>query len=369
MAVNMCDWVNALPALYHEYGEESCPAPHHHQPNGIDCEWRVVPGDFYSCDSFCQIRTTFTYTMEAPVFSNPYCMGPATCSISPDDHAVYNGGSNLGNTVDIKTLKDGVSGGWRGLKQGNTASPKLTVTLKDNECGYFTFLPIAREVCGTHTWGRTINSQRKDCALDYHTEGNACNLELLGADLGRSANAWGSSIPNLKGDTIFVRTNCADHTPLPMDKQNQAYRHPGVAMPRAIREAYTSFFTQQDVLRNLATDTGKTQCGSGKDAPVSDDCIEALQQTIEKPGTTVTALNVEDSGKGYTTISKAKSCAVRVYYDDQFTASSECNVNYVEVATAGSKVLDKCFKDGNVEGQHIIRPKGKCGCHIALEKI
>lgn len=108
MAMSMCDWVGALPALYHQYGEESCPPPRHLQGNGIDCEWRIVPGDNYKCDSFCQIRTNFFYTMEAPVFSNPYCMGPATCSIGPDDHAVYNGGDNLGADVDSTTLNDGV---------------------------------------------------------------------------------------------------------------------------------------------------------------------------------------------------------------------------------------------------------------------
>lgn len=108
VAMNLCDWVGALPALYHQYGEESCPPPHRHQENGLDCEWRIVPGDTYKCDSFCQVRTNFFYTMEAPVFSNPYCMGPATCSIGPDDHVAYNGGDNLGDSVDSKTLNDGV---------------------------------------------------------------------------------------------------------------------------------------------------------------------------------------------------------------------------------------------------------------------
>lgn len=257
--------------------------------------------------------------------------------------------------------------------------------MKANECGYFTFLPIVREVCGTHTWGRTHNSLRKDCGSDYHTEGNACNSELLLAELGRGANAWGSSSPNLKGDTVFVWTNCEDHTPLPLDKQNQAYRHPGVAMPRGTREAYTSFFTQQGGLNTLAANAAKTECAAGTDAPNSDDCIEALQEMIANPGTTVAALNSHDSAQGYTTIAvssclahrscftdnltqEAKSCAVRVYYDDQFTQSSNCDINYIEVVTAASKVLDKCFKGGKAQGEHPIRPKGNCGCHVALKK-
>lgn len=107
-ALNVCDWVNASPLLYHQYGEESCPARYHHQSNGLDCEWRVVPGDFYSCDSFCQIRTSFSYAMESPILSNPYCFGPVTCSVGPNDYTVYNGGQNIGDSVDKKTLNDAV---------------------------------------------------------------------------------------------------------------------------------------------------------------------------------------------------------------------------------------------------------------------
>lgn len=182
-------------------------------------------------------------------------------------------------------------------------SSQQSITLKDNECGYFTFLPVVREVCGTHTWGRTHNSLRKDCGSDYKTEGNACNSELLLADVGRGPSAWGSSTPNLKGDTIFVRTDCSNHAPLPMDKQNPAYRHPGVAMPHAARDAYTSFFTNQGDVHNLAVDAAKTDCGAGNNAPTSKDCVEALQDLIGNPNGIVASLNKEDSGNGYTTLS------------------------------------------------------------------
>lgn len=67
-------------------------------------------------------------------------------------------------------------------------------------------------------------------------------------------------------------------------------------------------------------------------------------------------------------LQKSNTCVLRVYYDDQFTRSSDCNVNNVEVVTAAGKVLDKCLKDGAVQGKQPIRPKGKCGCHVALEK-
>jgi hypothetical protein len=319
-AANVCDWVGASPVLYHQYGEESCPPVHRHQGNGVDCEWRIVPGDNYKCDSFCQVRTTFFYTMETYIFTNPYCFGPVTCSVGPKDHTVYHGGDTIGTGIDPETLKDGVyilylilgssktnsclqiSGGWHGLRKGNTASPPLSITLKSNECGYFAFIPIVRDVCGTQTWGRTHNYYRKDCADDFHTVTNACNSELLRADIDQSASAWGIG-QDLKGDTIFVWTNCEDHTPLPMDKQNPAYRHPGVAMPIGTRQAYTSFWKQQGDVYFLATDTAKTKCSAGADGPRVDDCADALQNMIASPGTTINSVGAEGSEHGYSTLS------------------------------------------------------------------
>ena len=36
----------------------------------------------------------------------------------------------------------------------------------------------------------------------------------------------------VSGDTIFVKTNCADRPPLPPDQQDPAYNHPGVPIDR-----------------------------------------------------------------------------------------------------------------------------------------
>ncbi|KEF57965.1 uncharacterized protein A1O9_05887 [Exophiala aquamarina CBS 119918] len=363
---NACDWVGATPVLYHQYDGKSCPPPRHLQENNVDCEWRVVPDDHYSCDSFCQMRTNFFYTMETPIFSNPYCYGPVICSVGANDHIFYNGKLHLGASVESGTLDDGVSGGWLGLRQGNTVSQPLFVSLGPNECGYFAFLPIVREVCGTRTWGKTHNHFRQDCGDEFHTTANACNSEILGANTGRSASAWGSG-QDLKGDTIFVRTDCANHEPLPMDQQNPAYRHPGVAMPHDIREAYTAFWSQQKHVSCLAIDSAKTSCVTGNSAPRVADCVDALQNMMGKPGNSITSSSAADLGEGYTTLSKSGSCAVRLYYDDQFTRSSNCNINNIEIAAAAAKVLDKCAAGAGVRGKQPIRPDGTCGCHVVLE--
>ena len=38
----------------------------------------------------------------------------------------------------------------------------------------------------------------------------------------------------VRGDTIFVWTDCGTRARLPMDKQSEAYRHEGVAAPQSI---------------------------------------------------------------------------------------------------------------------------------------
>jgi len=187
------------------------------------------------------------------------------------------------------------------LRKGNTASQPVSVTLGDNECGYFAFIPIVREVCGTHTWGNTHNFFRKDCEDDFQTKANACNSELLNANTGRSASAWGSG-QDLKGDTIFVRTDCATHEPLPMDKQNPAYRHPGVAMPHDIRQEYTSFWKEQENASSLAINEAKTACVTGDGAPLVDDCVDALQDMIGNPSNSIISSNAADKGEIYATL-------------------------------------------------------------------
>jgi len=127
---NACDYVGATPLLYHQYDSKSCPPPRHLQKNGIDCEWRIPPDDYYQCDSFCQVRTNFFYAMETPIYGNPYCYGPVTCGVGAGDHVVYNGGAQLGESVNVKTLNDGV-----GIFHSFSGSLKLTTTCRSLEDG------------------------------------------------------------------------------------------------------------------------------------------------------------------------------------------------------------------------------------------
>lgn len=249
---------------------------------------------------------------------NPYCYGPATCSVGANDHIVYNA-AQLGASVDSWTLNDGVSS-----LRSSLGSLKLTIT-----CRFLGDGTACRKVILHHNpslcpWARTNAAishfspsfvkfveptlgaghtiiSAKIVEMTFHSTANACNSELLSAKTGRSASAWGTG-QDLMGDTIFIRTDCSNREPLPMDKQNPAYCHPGVAMPHGIREAYTSFWSQQKAVSSLAIDPAKIGCVAGDGALHVDDCIGALQNMIGDPGNSINSSSAGDKGEGYTTL-------------------------------------------------------------------
>lgn len=58
---------------------------------------------------------------------------------------------------------------------------------------------------------------------EYTTNNNVC-----------SAQAWRSADGSeVIGTTVFVWTDCGTNERLPMDKQDPAYQHPGVALPQS----------------------------------------------------------------------------------------------------------------------------------------
>jgi len=40
---DICEWVEAMPMLYHEYHNDACPPKLNLRPNGIDCEDLILP--------------------------------------------------------------------------------------------------------------------------------------------------------------------------------------------------------------------------------------------------------------------------------------------------------------------------------------
>ena len=214
-----CDPGN-VPILYtKEYTTADCPPKYTMKPDGT-CPVSVDDG----CTSYCEVRQNFYYGEEVPL-DNGFCHGPLTCSIADSKTKSYtwNGGGNVGGSI-AKILNIGVTGGYSQATT-NTQTKTTSIPLKQGQCGYFTYLPILHDSCGTLTEA-PLNSgfgQHFYCDNPSTNTGNFCSTQPY-----RSTD--GSQVV---GDTIFVYTDCSNHQRLPVDQQDPAYNHPNVPQPQS----------------------------------------------------------------------------------------------------------------------------------------
>ncbi|KAK3172292.1 hypothetical protein OEA41_005613 [Lepraria neglecta] len=106
-----------------------------------------------------------------------------------------------------------------------------SVNLPDGQCGYFTFLPILHDSCGSFSEGTRLDVPINHC-INYQTTGNVCTQQPY-----RSGD--GSLV---LGDTIFVKTDCGTRARLPMDQQDPAYQHDGVAAPTSVYDTFSTTY-------------------------------------------------------------------------------------------------------------------------------
>ena len=85
---------------------------------------------------------------------------------------------------------------------------------------------------GTVSEGRHLDVPINHC-INYKSFGNICTTQTYRSGDGKL----------VLGDTIFIRTNCANRERLPMDQQDPAYRWDGVAAPQSV---YTTFADTHD---------------------------------------------------------------------------------------------------------------------------
>jgi len=92
-----------------------------------------------------QPGTNFRYGTEVP-FANTYCHGPLSCTIS-ETHTTtytYNGGFTLaGRFLDAVNI--GASAGFA-YARATAIARSLSIKLEKDQCGYFTWVPVTREV-------------------------------------------------------------------------------------------------------------------------------------------------------------------------------------------------------------------------------
>ncbi|KAL8939977.1 MAG: hypothetical protein Q9216_003054 [Gyalolechia sp. 2 TL-2023] len=247
---------DGTPILYQDYGVDKCPGKYQLNPDGKTCPMNLED----DCEVFCQTNVRFFYDQEQPAWlhgqGGSHCFGPMTCTISSSETWTwtYSGSGTVTGTI-AKVITIGGTGELS-YASATTLLNSEAVTLKDNECGYFTFLPLLQETCGTSTLGEpTGNSATKGCGFDI-TEDDCATFPSFTPD--------GTSV---KGATVFVKINCADNKRLPMDQQNPAYNHDGVAAPQSVFEAWIAELPNSSVLP--ATTAAPTTVGQASSGPAA----------------------------------------------------------------------------------------------------
>ena len=145
-------------------------------------------------------------------------------------------------------------------------------------------------------------NQPEECTRNFHTDANLCVTDRQTYTDG-SWFPWGKS-NTIRGDTIFVKTDCANRQRLPLNQQDPAYQHPGVALDQGLYDRYATFWEQgvENQVVALIVNNDNTKCaGSAIDslAPAIasllyaeyDDCVEALAELLQEAHNTLPIQN------------------------------------------------------------------------------
>ncbi|PKS11137.1 hypothetical protein jhhlp_002898 [Lomentospora prolificans] len=358
---NPCDGVDASPELYHEYRTDVCP-PRNRLDSDGSCPFEDgIDGPSLKdlrCAKYCEIRTNFFWGREQP-FANTYCHGPLSCTITETKTrtVTWNVGGSLSTKVhDALTL--GISGSYS-QAEADAWARAFSIKLEEGQCGYFTFVPIIHDSCGSLTEGPADNTPgfpRAICSNDrnkWSTTGNFCQSQLKRHSDG-----------TVDGDTIFVRTDCSTRAPLPADKQDDIYKRPGVALPRALQEAWANTFDQMHSGDFAAK--GAIECAGGNADPLhACRALSAVQSDIEGEWTIPAGRKGDHHFFGdFPSHTNDPACSFYIDFLEDLDPQ-KCPINPTGLATLIDAVTDSC-KDQGVFGS--ITLGGDCPIRLATAK-
>ncbi|KAK1988860.1 hypothetical protein LZ30DRAFT_683583 [Colletotrichum cereale] len=220
--------------LYEVYGVDECPPNYRFLPleKGMGfadtCEeWNTYFYFLTQCTTFCQTTTRFEWAQEVP-YPHSECHFPIQCGLSESDSTTTGWSGGLSTKVQpMKALKIGITGGWS-YSYGDAEGKKFDVQLTEGQCGYFTFVPVKKVVCGGLTEpAETPRWYDLSVCKSYPKNSRQCDNQLWKIK-GQRLNKADYEIPD--GTIIFVYTDCLTRMPLPMSKQDPVYQAPGVAL-------------------------------------------------------------------------------------------------------------------------------------------
>jgi hypothetical protein len=150
---------------------------------------------------------------------------------------------------------------WMGVA---TSPEERTLDPTSRTCGYWAFVPIFREVCGTRVFGIDCSTKTKTQTVD-----NFCGLEVQKAP---GFSPWGLQ-NQLAGEITFVETDCATYVP------SDSWKFQGthdVSLAASLQDDYTRFWLETSKAGARSTNTTHTSCELARGTPMAHDCIMVL---------------------------------------------------------------------------------------------
>ncbi|KAJ9607845.1 hypothetical protein H2200_007924 [Cladophialophora chaetospira] len=369
LAGNICAWdADTFPVLYHEYGNDVCPPKWHLKDSG-DCEDHVEGWflDKQECSTYCEMKTTFYWGQEQPYVAVPPCKGTGSFSISESTHQGYvlKAKINVGAGKCAKIINGGITVGVGG-KDGISQSWKKTVSLKENQCGYFTFIPIFRDSCGTYTDQYTYSGSTSPCIV-VESIPNACTTTLVKFKRNDKIDQW----RYIRGAVIFVYVDCDTLQPL-KDGQDASWYHDGVPLPRGTpqMQGYEALWKEamsKPLLAQSDDDIFGAVCRPDLGQLNATECLSVLNNIYSNAALPVfvpTKGAKAGTGVEISAVPPAH-CHVYLSYDEDW--DDDCKVSLMEVAAAAQKIFDsKCFDNDadTLNGNRIVRGKGNCASTV-----
>ncbi|KAL2875760.1 hypothetical protein SGCOL_009072 [Colletotrichum sp. CLE4] len=222
--------------LYYQYYEKDCPAPNKFHPDSYKYPGTCIGWDRSSypedkaCGALCQVRTYFEWAQESP-YPMSECHHPVACSLSSTDSTSVGWSASLSGKIG-KMWKVGASGSWS-WSTSTATGRSFKVTLLKGECGYFTFVPVKKVMCGTYSSAETYPNAIYDYYLCRTENGPTNTLNICDSQPWSIKNSGNARDPNAMipdGTVLFVYTDCRTRLPLPKEYQDPVYSSPGVSL-------------------------------------------------------------------------------------------------------------------------------------------
>ncbi|KAH7364762.1 hypothetical protein BKA65DRAFT_473075 [Rhexocercosporidium sp. MPI-PUGE-AT-0058] len=187
-----------------------------------------------ACTAYCEIRVNYSYGQEVP-YGGSECAAKE-CKIAKGTSSTVTTTWEINANIGIEVSKGALLGAFNlgaSYSFSTSASTSLDIErseeLEEGECGYWTWVPILVDTCGSLTTAPTEIPNdgpfggAARCNADASTWtsiGNWCNRTPVKRDDGSAA-----------GNTFFVYTKCdvAGGIDWNNKKQSDIYRHPGVS--------------------------------------------------------------------------------------------------------------------------------------------